>query len=68
MTPRHRESDQGRTGGRSPSRARVWCAGRRSRPSQRTTPAAKSKSPTPGIAARRGRNIARLAAARNLLT
>ena len=54
--------------GRSPNKGHGCCGGRRSRPCPRTTAHDKIKNDYRRIAERRGRNIARVAAARKLLT
>ena len=64
MTPQHRESDTTVHRGRITKQGNLWCAGPRSRPcnaSARTVRAVRDQ-----VGARRGRNIGKVAAAREL--
>ncbi len=71
LTSRHRESDAKVPAGISPSRARGYCAGRCARPSGTSPPApghSRSRTASSPAAAPQARNIAKTAAARELLT
>jgi len=67
LTPTHRESTPWCAAGTSPNRVPSWCGGPPWRPSSAIPPRRRSPRPHPDRVTR-GKNIAKIAVARKLLT